>query len=232
MLDDRQPARVLAVYAHPDDADVACGGSLARWVDRGAEVHVLVCSRGEKGSSEPGADADALARRRAEELAAAADVTGAVGHEILGYGDGELDNTSELREELVTRVRSLQPDTVLTHDPTAVFFGSGYVSHHDHRSVGWAVLDACAPASGSPLYFPGAGPPHLVEAVYLSGTLEPDVWVDISDVVDRKVGALRCHRSQVGDDTEWVDEVVRERAAEAGAGVSVGYAEAFRRLVF
>jgi LmbE family N-acetylglucosaminyl deacetylase len=119
---------------------------------------------------------------------------------------------------------------VLSPDPTAVYFGDSYVNHRDHREVGWAVLDACAPAAASPLYFPDAGPPHQVARIYLSGTLEPDVWVDVSDHLDAKIEALRCHRTQLGDGVALVGDVLRRRAADAGRQAGVAYAEGYRRL--
>jgi LmbE family N-acetylglucosaminyl deacetylase len=227
------PERVLAVYAHPDDPEVSCAGTLARWADEGAEVHLVVCAMGDKGARDPGVDPVELTALRADEAAAAAKVLGLAGHENLGHPDGEVDNTLELRAELVGRIRSLRPDVVVSCDPTAVFFGSRYVNHHDHRGVGFAVLDACTPAASSPLYFPELGPAHRVGTLYLSGTLHPDTWVDIAATLERKVDALRCHRSQVGDDLELVGEVVRRRAASAGAEASWAsgtdaYAEAFR----
>lgn len=228
---DGVPARALAVYAHPDDAEVACAGTLARWASEGAEVHLVVCTLGDKGSADPATDPAELAERRAAESRAAADVLGLASSVNLGYPDGEVDNDIALRARLVAAVRSARPEAVLSSDPTAVFFGDTYVNHRDHREVGWAVLDTCSPAAGSPLYFPDAGPPHRVATVYLSGTLEPDAWVDVSDHLDAKVAALRCHRSQLGEGgDELVAEVVRQRAAEAGRHTGVTYAEGYRRL--
>jgi len=195
-------------------------------------VHLVICARGDKGRTESGVAADGLVARRAEEAEAAARVLGLAGHENLGYPDGEVDNTMELRGRLVERIRSLRPDIVVSCDPTAVFFGNRYVNHHDHRGVGFAVLDACAPAAASPLYFVGTGEPHQVGTIYLSGTLEPDTWEDISTTVDRKVEALRCHRSQVGDELDLVGEVVRRRASSAGAEGGLTHAESFRVLRF
>jgi LmbE family N-acetylglucosaminyl deacetylase len=95
---------------------------------------------------------------------------------------------------------------------------------------GSAVLDAVAPAAASPLYFPDSGPAHQVEQVYLSGTLQPDTAVDIGAVLDRKTAALACHRSQLGEGQEWVRELVAQRAADAGRGQGLRYAEVFRVL--
>jgi LmbE family N-acetylglucosaminyl deacetylase len=225
------PARVLAIYAHPDDTEIACGGTLAAWAAAGAEIHLVICTRGEKGSSDPSTDGDELAARRQDEVAEAVGILGLAGHRLLGYPDGEIENTTELRGQLVACLREVRPDVVFGHDPTAVFFGSGYVSHHDHRTVGWATLDACAPAAASPLYFPDAGPPHQVRTLVLSGTLEPDAWVDVADHLDTKVKALLCHRSQLpDDDDDLVAEAIRSRAAEAGEQAGATYAEVFRAL--
>lgn len=224
------PERVLAVYAHPDDADVACGGTLARWARAGAEVHLVVCTDGARGTSDAGTDREELARRRAGEVAEAGAVVGLASHAILGWTDGELDDGPTLRGELVGRVRRLKPEVVLGHDPTAVFFGEHYFNHRDHRMAGWALLDALAPASGLPLYFPEQGPAHQVSTVYLSGTLEPAVWVDVTDTIDVKAAAVECHRSQLAAGGEWAGDVVRLRAEDEGRRAGVPFAEGFRRL--
>ena len=231
-LVDDVPTRALAVYAHPDDPEVSCGGTLARWVAAGAEAHVVVVGRGDKGSSDPDVDPVELAARRADEVAAAAKVLGLAGHHLLGVPDGDIANTAELRAQVVELVRRLRPDAVVCPDPTAVFFGRRYFNHRDHREVGWATLDAIAPAAASPHYFPEAGPPHQVGTVYLSGTLEPDAWVDITNVVDRKAEALLCHETQLGEGGEWLRQVVRQRAEEGGRQAGVAYAEGFRLLRF
>jgi LmbE family N-acetylglucosaminyl deacetylase len=226
------PAVALAIYAHPDDPEVSCGGTLARWIRAGAECHLLIANAGEKGSDDPHAEPVELTRRRAAEARAAADVVGLASLELLGVPDGDLENTDALRRTLVGHIRRLRPDLVIAPDPTAVFF-AGYVNHHDHRALGWAVLDAVAPMAGSPLYFPDAGSPHRVATALLSGTLEPDAWVDIADHLETKVAALRCHASQLGDGLDLVADVVAGRAAEAGraSGVpGVRYAEGFREL--
>jgi LmbE family N-acetylglucosaminyl deacetylase len=225
-----EPARILAVYAHPDDPEISCGGALSCWADAGASTHLVICTQGDKGSADPDTDPGALAARRADEVAAAAAVMGIESHQMLGYPDGEIENSLELRRRLVAVVRSLRPDIVVCPDPTAVFFGDRYVNHPDHRVVGWAVLDACAPAAASPLYFPEAGAPHQVRTLLLSGTLEPDAWIDIDLALERKVEALLCHRSQVGGDGGIIDEIVRGRAAEAGVDAGLRHAEGFRRI--
>jgi LmbE family N-acetylglucosaminyl deacetylase len=226
------PGRALAVYAHPDDPEVSCGGTLAHWVRAGADVRLVVVNAGDKGSHEVGADPAALTTQRTGEVHAAAGVLGLTGVDLLGLPDGEVTNDLALRGRLVELVRAHRPDVVICPDPTAVFFGDTYVNHRDHREVGWAVVDAVAPAAGSPLYFPETGPPHQVATLLLSGTFEPDVWVDISDAVDLKIAAVQCHESRVGNDPALVGELLRTRTAESGGQVGVGHAEAFRRLRF
>ena len=224
------PGRVLAVYAHPDDPDVSCGGTLARWARSGAEVHVLICTNGDKGTADPDEDPAALATRRAGEAADAAALLGIASQHFLGYADGELVDDESFRGSLVAWVRRLRPLTVLGPDPTAVFFGEDYFNHRDHRTTGFALLDALSPAAALPHYFPDAGEAHQVETALLSGTLEPTVWVDVTTTVDDKVAAVSCHRSQFADGGEWARRAVRERAVEDGRRAGVGYAEGFRRL--
>ena len=227
---DQAPKSALAIYAHPDDADVSCGGTMAGWAAAGTDVRVVVCTQGDKGSSDPASVPSELARRRADEVAAAVSRLGVGGHHLLGHPDGGIDNTAELRAELVGLLRTLRPQVVICPDPTAVLFGSGYFNHRDHRVVGWATLDAVSPAASNPHYFPEQGVPHQVEAVYLSGSLEPDVWVDITGFIDIKTEALLCHESQMGEEGEWFGQVVRERAEEEGRTAGVAYAEGFRLL--
>jgi LmbE family N-acetylglucosaminyl deacetylase len=227
---DDVPVSAVAIYAHPDDPEVSCGGTLARWAQGGSAVHVVVCTMGDKGSSDPSVQPVALTERRAAEMAAAADVLGLAGHHTLGHPDGEIENTVELRGELVALLRAIQPEVVVCPDPTAVFFGPSYFNHHDHRAVGWAALDAVSPAAAQPHYFPDRGKAHAVGTVYLSGTLEPDVWIDISATVDVKAQALLCHESQVAETAEWLRTFVRERAEQAGRVAGVAYAEGFRRF--
>ncbi len=224
------PARAVAIYAHPDDADVSCGGTLASWSAGGCAVRLVVCADGDKGAARGVEDARSLVEARRKEVAAAARELGIVAVDHLGRPDGEVENDLELRRDLVRVIRDARPEVVVCPDPTAVFFGSHYVNHHDHRSVGWAALDAVTPAAGSPLYFPGAGDPWSVRDILLSGSLEPDVAVDVSASVGRKAAAIRCHLSQLGEDGEWFGEAVRERAADAGRESGVSFAETFRRV--
>jgi LmbE family N-acetylglucosaminyl deacetylase len=227
---DERPARAMAIFAHPDDPEVACAGTLARWVADGCAAHLVIANAGDKGN--PTTDSKDLAHVRRDEAERAAKVLGLASLESLSYPDGELENTIELRSQLIGLIRALQPDVVIAPDPTAVFFGDGYVNHHDHRALGWAVLDISGSMAGGALYVPEAGPPHQVSTLLLAGTLEPDTWVDIGATLELKLAALRCHASQLAGGDEVVADLVEARAADAGRAAGVRYAEGFRRLSF
>jgi LmbE family N-acetylglucosaminyl deacetylase len=230
------PSRALAVYAHPDDPEISAGGTLAGWAAAGTDVWVLVTTRGDKGAQDPAVDPDELAARRVDETAKAAALLGFAGARHLDHPDGELEDDRELRGAIVRVIREVRPEVVLCPDPTAVFFGDSYYNHRDHRVTGWATLDAVAPAAGNPHYFPehltDGLTTHQVREVYLSGTLEPNTWVDIGATLERKIDALLCHASQLPDTGEWFREFLRARAEDAGASVGVQYAEPFRKLTF
>jgi LmbE family N-acetylglucosaminyl deacetylase len=236
ILVDDQPASALAIYAHPDDPEISAGGTLARWADAGASIWLLITTLGEKGTADREADLEALATLRVAETEAASQQLGFAGHFHLGYGDGTLEDSQELRGAITRYVRELRPEVVLCPDPTAVFFGDSYFNHRDHRITGLAALDAVAPAAGNPHYFPE----HLSEgldvhharAMYLTGTLEPNCSIDITDTLERKIDALFCHASQLIETGEWFREFLRTSAEQAGRAAGVRYAEEFRRLSF
>jgi LmbE family N-acetylglucosaminyl deacetylase len=229
-----QPLKVLAVFAHPDDAEFTIAGSVARWADEGAEVCYCVVTNGAAGSNSPDQDLAELVRMRQEEQLAAARVLGVKDVFFMGYPDGMLQPTLELRRELTRLIRQIRPDRVLVSDPTAVFYGDGYINHPDHRAAAEAAIYAVFPSAVTRPIFPEllaeGFEPHQVKELYISGSTEPTIHIDISDTLDRKIEALRCHVSQVEiGDGDWV----REWAAEIGKNAGVPFAEAFRvmRLV-
>lgn len=224
------PVRALAIYAHPDDCDVSCGGTLAAWAAAGCEVTVVICTDGGKGSTDPGVVPAELAAIRQHEALQAGEVLGVAKIEFLAYPDGEVADDSTFQGRLVELVRRYRPEIVLAPDPSALFFGQEYVNHRDHRIVGMGVLDAVAPAAAMPHYFPEVGPPHQVDSVLLSGTLEVDVWVEITKTVEQKGRAVACHRSQFPDGEAWAATAVRMAAEDGGREAGVAFAEGFRRL--
>jgi LmbE family N-acetylglucosaminyl deacetylase len=225
-----RPQCAMAIYAHPDDADVAAGGLLAQWAQDGCAVHLVVVCDGDKGSHVLTADAGAVREVRGAEVEFAADLLGAATVTKLGRPDGEVNNDVDLRSALVGLIRQYRPEVVVGPDPTATFFAGVYVNHRDHRETGWALLDAVAPAAAMPLYFPEQGEPHQVASLLLSGTHEPDVVADITATIDTKVKAVLAHSSQLAGDADAIRELVYGRAEQAGRPVNAQFGEAFRSV--
>jgi LmbE family N-acetylglucosaminyl deacetylase len=228
---------VLAVYAHPDDAEISAGGTLARWVSEGRDVHLLVLTNGDRGSDDPAQDRAELARTRLEETEDAARLLGLAGVTILPNHDGELQNTLEVQAEIARVVRRVRPSIVLTCDPTAWFFGSRYFNHSDHRTAGAVTLDAVFPGAGNPHFFTEQLAEGLsvwsVPEVWMGWTLEPNLYQDVTGFIDLKLKALAEHRSQVqGGMFGLFEEWLPAEALENGKKIGVQHAEAFRVLTF
>jgi LmbE family N-acetylglucosaminyl deacetylase len=231
VIDPPAPASLLVVMAHPDDAEFSAGGTLACWTGAGARVSYCVCTDGDKGTSDPRRDPRAVAEERIAEQRAAARVLGVEEVVFLGHPDGVLQPTLELRRDIVRVIRRVRPEAVLCPDPTRRF-GPGYINHPDHRAVGDVTLDAVYPSARDPLVFPelveeGLAP-HRVTQVFVASPTEPNCLVDISGTLERKLDALRQHRSQITDDR--LRELVPRRAAEVGAPHGLAAAEAFHHI--
>ena len=221
MLDGPLPtipagSSVLVVMAHPDDAEFGCGGTIAKWAAAGKEVNYVLCTSGDKGSSDPNTNPYNLAKIRRVEQTNAAHALGAREVVFLSYEDGTLTNTLELRRDIVREIRRFRPDAVICQDPTMRFGGNRYLNHPDHRAAGDACLDAVYPSARDPHVFPEllveGFEPHKVREVFMSTMQSPDVWVDITECFERKLEGLRQHNSQVGDRFDQVVERVRERS--------------------
>lgn len=224
-----EPFRILAVFAHPDDPEFSLAGSAARWADEGAEITYCVVTNGAAGSNDPNQDLDELVQIRQREQRAAADVLGVKEVLFLGYADGTLQPTIELRRELTRIIRQIKPQRVVCGDPTAVLYGDNYINHPDHRAAAEATVYAVFPSAVTRPIFPEllaeGYEPHQVRELYISGTHEPNTYIDISATMERKIEALRCHKSQLDPgDGEWI----RQWAAESGKAANVAYAESFR----
>jgi LmbE family N-acetylglucosaminyl deacetylase len=226
---------VLAVFAHPDDAEISAGGTLARWVNEGREVHLLVLTNGDRGSDDPAVDRAELARTRLTETEDAARLLGLSSTTVLTTHDGELENTEQVRAEIALVVRRVRPSTLLTCDPTAWFFGNRYFNHSDHRTAGAVTLDAIYPGAGNPHFFPEQLTDGLetwnVPEVWMGWTLEPNHYQDVTGFMDLKLKALAEHRSQVqGGLFGFFEEWLPSEAEENGRRIGVQHAEAFRVL--
>ena len=224
----------MVIAGHPDDADFGPAGTAARWIDAGSAGWLVCCTSGDQGGEDPFADPLELAALREREQRAAADVIGYEGVSFLHQPDGALVNDLALREQLVREIRTFKPDAVLCTDPEALFHRGGGVNHTDHRAAGMAAVDAVYPAARNPMAFPElarAGlEKHVVRRLYLFWSERPDAWVDITDTVDRKLGALAAHASQIREPAK-LEQRIREWAAEEGEPIGVGAAEALRLIV-
>jgi LmbE family N-acetylglucosaminyl deacetylase len=234
--EDREPKTgpVLAIFAHPDDMEIAAGGTLAKWATAGREVHLIVLTNGDRGSQDAGLDRTELARTRVRETEAAAHAMGLASTRIGSIPDGELENTTAVRDPVVRRIREVRAETVVSVDPTAVFFENRYYNHSDHRMAGWVTMDACFPGSGNPHFFTEhlheGLEPKDVHDIWLGWTNEPNHQEDITGFFSRKIEALGCHESQLSEGIRFFEEFLGEEAVEAGTKIGVEHAEEFRVL--
>ena len=223
--------RVMVITAHPDDSEFGAGGTVARFVREGREVAYCIVTNGNKGSSDRAMTPERLASIRAEEQRNAARVLGVERVSFLGYPDGEVEDTRDLRRDVAREIRRFRPDLVICQNPNRTYnLGA---SHRDHRTVGGVVLDCVYPLARDHMAFPELLPefePHRVREVYVMQWNEPHVVNDITDVMDLKLKALACHASQFKDFAA-VEARVRQRSKELGAARGYAYAEAFDRIV-
>jgi LmbE family N-acetylglucosaminyl deacetylase len=227
--------RILIMTAHPDDADIMAGGTVARWIDEGHEVHSIIFTRGDKGHDDPGMTPERVAALREVEQRAAAAILGVQRLTFLDFKDGELGWAGQALAEAATRlIREERPDTIVTHDP---YCGAPSYRvpqlHPDHRAIGYAVVEACYFRAPGPLYYPAhftAGlAPHRVREVLLIMSDHSDHVVDIASTFDRKVQAVRAHATQFGNHPD-VEGFLRGLAARAGVPFNMPLAEGFKRL--
>lgn len=220
-----RPSRAMVITPHPDDAEIGCGGTIARWIQEGTEVVYVLCTNGDKGSEDPEMTSERLAIIREKEQQDAADAIGVKEVVFLRHRDGELEDNREFRYELVRAIRKFRPDVVFCTDP----FRRSFYLHRDHRIVGQVTLDAVFPYARDRLHFVELTEegflPHKVGRVLMWGTEEPDRFVDIKDTLDLKIKALMCHVSQVG---EKISGFVRDWARSQGEKCDIEFAESFR----
>ena len=236
MPDDADIARILAITAHPDDVDFGAAGTIARWTEAGLEVTYCVVTDGDAGGQDediPRSEVPAL--RRAEQVAAAKCV-GVHDVRFLGYPDGRVEATLDLRRDLARVIRQVRPDRVVCPSPERNYARMA-ASHPDHRAVGSAALDAVYPDARNPFTFPELRDreglaPWTVREVWISGSASPTHYVDVTDTFDRKIAALRAHVSQTGH-MDGLEDWIRTwltRAAQSGGLPEGRLAESFQVL--
>lgn len=225
-----QIKRGMVVVAHPDDAEFGCAGSVAKWVSEGIEMYFVLVTDGSKGSDDPAMSPEELVRIRREEQLAAARELGVTDVEFLGYPDAYVQHTLDLRRDITRAIRKHKPDRLVSMSPYRSLNIGGYINHPDHLATGDATLAAVYPTARDRFTFPEllqeGYEPHKVREVYVTGTDNPDCWVDITNTMGKKVEALRKHSSQVGDGE--FEKWVRERASQVAEGHDMRYAECFK----
>lgn len=222
--------RALAVAAHPDDTEFGCAGTAAAWTRQGWDFYYLICTNGNKGSSDPNMTPDRLAAIRQEEQRAAARVLGVKDVFFLNYEDGELTYNRQLLGDVVRYIRQIRPHAVFTHDPESIIIRDSFINHSDHRCAGLVAVDAVYPAARDRWNFPEhmeqGLEPHKVSELYIWAFDKANFSVDITEVMELKLQALAQHKSQFGDDPNFM-RYIRERwRNEEGR-----HLEQFRRIV-
>lgn len=220
---------ILVIAPHTDDAEFGIAGSVARWAGNGKVVVYVICTNGDKGTSDTSLKPNILAEMRKQEQQEAAGVLGVKDVIFLGYPDQGLEDTADFRKELVRQIRKYRPDTVATTDPYR-----RYLWHRDHRIAGIVSLDAVYPYARDHLAYPDLLTegylPHKVKEVLTWGSEEPNYIVDITDTFDVKIAALCCHKSQVGNNFPDVTKWIKAMAGRAARGKKFKLAESFHRI--
>lgn len=226
--------RALVVTAHPDDVDFGAAGTVALLTDAGVEVDYCIVTDGQAGGFDREAPREEIPRIRRNEQLAAARAVGVSQVQFLGHVDGEVVADLALTRDISREIRRVQPDLVITSSPERNYRRVG-ASHPDHRAVGDAALDAVYPFARNAFAFPELLDdeqlePWIVAEVWLLGDPAPDLFLDVTEVVDRKLTAIRAHRSQLTD-LDAMEVRVREwltRTARAGGLEDGRLAEAVR----
>lgn len=224
------PESAMAIYAHPDDIEFSCAGTIARWAKAGTRISYVLCTSGDVGIAEPGMTRQRATEIREAESRQAAEIAGV--HEVvfLHEPDGLLEATLLLRKKLVREIRRFRPEVVVCGDPTVIWAGDDYINHPDHRAAALAALDAVFPAAGQPNLFEELAKEglqaHKVRKVYANTWDQAELYINITETIDIKVNALRAHKSQMGD---WDPESqIKEWASERAKGKEMAYAEGYR----
>ncbi|MEW6186003.1 MAG: PIG-L deacetylase family protein [Thermodesulfobacteriota bacterium] len=220
------PKTAMTIFAHPDDTEFSCSGTVAKWAGAGCEITYVLCTSGNFGTHDLKYTPESLAAVREEEQCNACAVLGVTHIEFLRHDDCALVADLTLRRELVRLIRKYKPEVVFCGDPTQLFWGNR-VNHPDHRAAALAAIDAVFPCSEMELLWPEEGPAHQVHGIYVRDLTVVDTWIDVSETMDLKIKALKEHHSQL-DEFQGLDEFIRQRLAESGKAKGFQYAETFR----
>lgn len=219
---------LMVIAPHPDDCEFGIAGTVARLTKEGKKVVYIICTNGDKGTSDRKLTPEKLAKIREKEQRAAAALLGVSEVVFLGYPDQGVEDNTEFRKALVRVIRQYRPQVVATADPYRK-----YMWHRDHRITGQVVADAVFPYARDHLSYPDlldeGLEPHKVREMWFWGTDDPNFRSDITDTLETKLAALACHKSQVT-----VGPEMRERltgfAKMNAKGEKFELAEAFHRV--
>jgi LmbE family N-acetylglucosaminyl deacetylase len=227
--------RVLVILAHPDDPDFTCGGTAILMARAGIEITYMILTNGDKGNHNPEITRNQLIALRKLEQRAAADLCGVKHVLFMGEEDGFLRSTRELRERVTREIRRIRPELIIITDPDRYFSGDNYINHPDHRNAGLVALDAIFPAADNPMFYPEmmdeGYAPHKIGQLYVHGHPTPNVRIDITDLVQTKIDAILCHKSQFMEPPEAVRRWM-ERWGEEQEDGSMKYYEYFKAMKF
>ena len=227
--------RVLVVTAHPDDVDFGAAGSIATWTEAGIDVTYCIVTDGDAGGFDPDVPRDQIGGIRRAEQTAAASTVGVSDLVFLGYPDGRLESTIELRRDISRVIRQVRPQRVVTQSPERNYQRI-YASHPDHLAAGEATLAAVYPDARNPYAHPELAAAGFeawsVDEVWMMVGANPDRFVETTDVLDRKVKALLSHVSQMTN-PDAMEPLIRGWGEMNGkvAGLADGRtAEVFQRI--
>jgi len=227
--------RVLVIMAHPDDADIICGGTVIQMARQGIEVTYMVLTNGDKGNHNPLVTRNQLIAMRKEEQRAAAALCGVKQVLFMGEEDGFLHPTRSIRKRVTREIRRIRPELIICPNPDRYLVGDSYINHPDHRNAGLVALEAIFPAADNPMFYPDMADegylPHKISQLYVAGHEETNVEIDITEEIDLKIQAILCHKSQFGDPAE-VERWWRERLGEKQPDGSIRYFERFKGMRF
>jgi LmbE family N-acetylglucosaminyl deacetylase len=233
-MPDSEVSRVLVITAHPDDVDFGAAGTVAQWTRQGIEVAYGIVTNGDAGGFDPAvARGEIPAIRQAEQRAAGAAV-GVSDIHFLGYRDGELAVSHELRRDISRLIRQVRPQRMLIQSPDRNWSRIP-ASHPDHLAAGEAAICSVYPDARNPFAHPSLLLDEGLEAwsvpeVWLMASPTPDHYVDVTDTFPAKMAAIRAHASQLPAPDEIEDRVRQwlEMAAEQGGLPAGRLAEAFQ----
>ena len=228
----------MVVTAHPDDAEWGCSGSVAKWTREGWDVIYVLCTDGSKGSEDRKISEKKLIAIREEEQRKAGEILGLKAVEFLGYPDGYLEPTLDLRKDISIEIRKYKPSILITTNPTRDLLGRGYIGHPDHFAAGEATLSAVFPSSRDHLTFP-----ELIKEGYEPHKVK-EVWINMFNAgnndhlffnpiekqdLEKAIKALLAHKSQISD-SKRAKEFMTSRRKEVGKMCNSKFAETFTKF--